>query len=76
MSEFDQETDALLENLAQVSPAVAVSGSLVLGVSLSDWVYIVTIIYTLVGICTMIKKHWVDPWLENKRKRREKNSEI
>lgn len=75
MSEFDQETDALLENLAQVSPAVAVSGSLVLGVSLSDWVYIVTIIYTLVGICTMIKKHWVDPWLENKRKRREKEKQ-
>lgn len=71
------DLEELLENVASVTPAVAVSSSIVFGLPLSDWVYVVTIIYTIVGICTMIKKHWVDPWLENKRKRREKeNSEI
>nr|DAL76087.1 MAG TPA: holin [Caudoviricetes sp.] len=45
---------------------------MILGLPLSDWVYVITIIYTFVGICTMIKKHWVEPWLEKKRK--EKNN--
>ena len=73
----EDDLEELLENVASVTPAVAVSSSIVFGLPLSDWVYVVTIIYTFVGICTMIKKHWVDPWLENKRKRREKeNSEI
>lgn len=63
------EQNAILENIAQVTPSVAVSSVIFLGVPLSDWVYIVTIVYTFVGICTMIKKHWIDPWLE-KRKRK------
>lgn len=59
----------ILENLAQITPSVAVSSAVILGLPLSDWVYIVTIVYTFVGICTMIKKHWIDPWLEKKRKK-------
>ena len=65
---MSNEQNTILENIAQITPSVAVSSAVFLGLPLSDWVYIVTIIYTFVGICTMIKKHWVDPWLEKKRK--------
>ena len=65
---MSDEQNTILENIAQITPSVVVSSAVFLGLSLSDWVYIVTIIYTFVGICTMIKKHWIDPWLEKKRK--------
>lgn len=63
-----EEQNNILENIAQITPSVAVSSAVFLGLPLSDWVYVVTIVYTFVGICTMIKKHWIDPWLEKKRK--------
>lgn len=63
------EQNNILENMAQITPSVAVSSAVILELPLSDWVYIVTIVYTFVGICTMIKKHWIDPWLEKKRKK-------
>lgn len=63
------EQNNILENLAQITPSVAVSSAVILGLPLSDWVYIVTIVYTFVGIFTMIKKHWIDPWLEKERKK-------
>lgn len=62
------EQNNILENIAQITPSLAVSSAVFLGLPLSDWVYIVTIVYTFVGIYTMIKKHWIDPWLEKKRK--------
>ena len=52
-----------------MSPPIAVTGVTVLGVALSDWVYIGTIVYTIVGIITMIKKHWVDPYLAARKVR-------
>lgn len=64
-----EEQNNILENMAQITPSVIVSSAVILGLPLSDWVYIVTIVYTFVGICTMIKKHWIDPWLEKKRKK-------
>lgn len=64
-----EEQNNILENIAQITPSLAVSSAVFLGLPLSDWVYIVTIVYTFVGICTMIKKHWIDPWLEKKRKK-------
>lgn len=64
-----EEQNTVLENIAQITPSLAVSSAVFLGLPLSDWVYIVTIVYTFVGICTMIKKHWIDPWLEKKRKK-------
>lgn len=72
MSTLDEESDNLAEDIAQVAPPLAVSSAVILGLPLSDWVYVITSIYTFVGICTMIKKHWVEPWLEKKRK--EKNN--
>lgn len=64
-----EEQNNILENMAQITPSVVVSSAVILGLPLSDWVYTVTIVYTFVGICTMIKKHWIDPWLEKKRKK-------
>ena len=72
MNPLDEESGNLAENIAQVSPSLAVSSAVIIGLPLSDWVYVITIIYTFVGICTMIKKHWVEPWLEKRRK--EKNN--
>lgn len=72
MNQIDEKPDNLAENIAQVAPSLAVSSAVFLGLPLSDWVYVITIIYTFVGICTMIKKHWVEPWLEKRRK--EKNN--
>jgi hypothetical protein len=72
MSTLDEESGNLAESISQLAPSLAVSSAVILGLPLSDWVYVITIIYTFVGICTMIKKHWVEPWLEKKRK--EKNN--
>lgn len=72
----DTEVKELLESVASVTPAVVVSSSIVFGLPLSDWVYVVTIIYTFVGICTMIKKHWIDHWLEKRRLREDENNEV
>lgn len=72
MNPLDEESGNLAENIAQVAPSLVVSSAVILGLPLSDWVYVITIIYTFVGICTMIKKHWVEPWLEKRRK--EKNN--
>lgn len=67
-----EEQNNILENMAQITPSVAVSSAVILGLPLSDWVYIVTIVYTFVGICTMIKKYWIDLWLESKNKNKRK----
>lgn len=55
--------------IINMSPSIAITGVTFLGVALSDWVYIGTIVYTIVGIITMIKKHWVDPYLAARKVR-------
>lgn len=54
---------SIAKDVINMSPPIAVTGVTVLGVALSDWVYIGTVVYTIVGIITMIKKYWVDPYL-------------
>lgn len=56
-----------VKDIISMSPPIAVTGVTFLGVALSDWVYIGTIVYTIVGIITMIKKHWVNPYLAARR---------
>ena len=58
-----------VKDIISMSPPIAVTGVTFLGVALSDWVYIGTIVYTIVGIITMIKKYWVDPYLAARRVR-------
>lgn len=65
----EDEGATLKDIITSMSPPIAVTGVTFLGVALSDWVYIGTIVYTIVGIITMIKKHWVDPYLAARRVR-------
>lgn len=58
-----------VKDIINMSPPIAVTGVTILGVALSDWVYIGTIVYTIVGILTMIKKHWVGPYLAARKVR-------
>ena len=58
-----------VKDIISMSPPIAVTGVTFLGVALSDWVYIGTIVYTIVGIITMIKKHWVVPYLAARKVR-------
>lgn len=46
--------------LVKASPSITVTGMTILGITLHQWVYVVTIIYTLVALITLIKKHWFD----------------
>lgn len=65
-----EDGGSIVKDIAiSMSPPIAVTGVTVLGVALSDWVYIGTIVYTIVGIITMIKKHWVDPYLAARKVR-------
>lgn len=50
--------DQLIDILIKSSPSVAVTGMTLLGLALNQWVYVVTIIYTLVATIALIKKHW------------------
>ena len=58
---------SVLKDIVAISPPALVSSTVFLGLTLSDWVYVGTIIYTIIGITTMIKKHWVDPYLAAKK---------
>lgn len=64
-----EDEGVISKDIISMSPPIAVTGVTVLGVALSDWVYIGTIVYTIVGIITMIKKHWVDPYLAARKVR-------
>lgn len=64
-----EEGGSPVKDLINMSPPIAVTGVTFLEVALSDWVYIGTIVYTIVGILTMIKKHWVDPYLAARKVR-------
>ena len=64
-----EDGGSITKDTINMSPPIAVTGVTVLGVTLSDWVYIGTIVYTIVGIITMIKKYWVDPYLAARKVR-------
>ena len=64
-----EEGGSPVKDIINMSPPIAVTGVTFLGVALSDWVYIGTIVYTIVGILTMIKKHWVDQYLAARKVR-------
>lgn len=64
-----EDEGSIVNDIISMSPPLAITGVTVLGVALSDWVYIGTLVYTIVGIITMIKKHWVDPYLAARKVR-------
>ena len=64
-----EDEGVIAKDIINMSPPIAVTGVTILGVALSDWVYIGTIVYTIVGTITMIKKYWVDPYLAARKVR-------
>lgn len=72
---MDNNIDELLDGILKLSPPAVVSGIVIFGLSLSDWVYVFTIIYTLVGIITLIKKYWIDSDKSRKSLKGNKNKE-
>lgn len=60
MSLAEVDINEMLSTLIQVSPPVTVSVITILGLTLHEWVYVATILYTLIAIITLIKKHWID----------------
>lgn len=72
----DEDVKKIADGVLQSSPPAVVSSCTLLGFSLSDWVYIATIIYTFVGILSIIKRYWVDPYLRAKRRLREIEARI
>lgn len=64
-----EDGGSIAKDIINMSPPIAVTGVTFLGVALSDWVYIGTIVYTIVGIITMIKKYWVGPYLAARKVR-------
>lgn len=71
-----EDGGSIAKDIINMSPPIAVTGVTFLGVALSDWVYIGTIVYTIVGIITMIKKHWVDPYLAARKVRTNEKQRI
>ena len=72
----DEDVKKIADSVLQSSPPAVVSSCTLLGFPLSDWVYIATIIYTFVGILSIIKRYWVDPYLRAKRRLREIEARI
>lgn len=66
----DEEAKKIAEEILQFTPPTVVSCTTLFGLPLSEWVYLVTILYTMVGILTVIKRHWIDPYLRAKRRLR------
>ena len=60
--------DAKMQTL-KAAPPLLVSTSTVFGIPLQDWVFILTIVYTLFQLYFLLMEKWVRPWL-NKRKKK------
>lgn len=52
-----------LEEIAQLAPPLIISNASLWGLPLSDWVYVFTILYSIVGIVSLLKKYWIVPWM-------------
>lgn len=64
-----QETaDAIADGL-KAAPPVSVVGVTIAGMTLQDWVYTVTLIYTVLLITQHVWSKWIKPWREARRER-------
>jgi hypothetical protein len=64
--QLDLDIDEMISTIIQASPPVTVSVITILGLTLHEWVYVATIVYTIVAIATLIKKHWLNKDNEQK----------
>lgn len=57
-----QNHSDLITEAAKAAPTVAVGGLTLFGVVLSDWVMILTIVYTLAQLSFLLRDKWYRPW--------------
>lgn len=50
---------SLIPEFLKICLPLTISGATLMGLTLHDWTYVFTIIYTLLGIVTLVKKHWL-----------------
>ena len=58
----------VVEVIAKSSPPVVVSGLALGGVSLSEWVLLATLLYTLLATFFLIRDKAYRPWMDKRRK--------
>ncbi|MCM2311384.1 MAG: hypothetical protein NDI84_08275 [Steroidobacteraceae bacterium] len=58
-----QQTAEAITDGFKVAPPVGVMAVTIAGMSLQDWVYVLTIVYTLMLIAQHAWTKWVKPWL-------------
>lgn len=71
MSASQEFSDVTLAGL----PPVAVSSMTFLGYPLSEWIYVVTILYTLVATFTLLKKLWDSHKKDKAEEEKEQNEQ-
>lgn len=63
----DQATESLQVAAAKLTPPAGIVAASVAGMSLQDWVYALTAVYTLLMIAHHVITKWIIPW-RNRRK--------
>jgi hypothetical protein len=64
----NESADGLIAIVKVTPPALITGASYVMGMSLQDWVYALTALYTLIMIGQHAYDKWVRPWLSKRRK--------
>lgn len=63
----NESADGMLAVIKVTPPAVVTGASYVVGMSLQDWVYALTILYTVLMIAQHVWDKWIKPWLAKRR---------
>ena len=64
-----ESADGMIAVVKVTPPALITGASYIMGMSLQDWVYALTALYTLIMIGQHVWDKWVKPWLQKRRKR-------
>ncbi|AYJ85545.1 hypothetical protein D3Y57_05555 [Sphingomonas paeninsulae] len=63
MTPFVNESDSLLTSVSKTIPPLAVTSVTVAGLSLQEWVYVATLVYTVLQI-GMVVWRWFNPKID------------
>lgn len=62
-------SDVAQEGIKMAPPVGVTALSVVGGLTLQEWVYVLTAIYTALMIVNFVYEKWIKPWLTKRRKR-------
>jgi len=62
-------------NMVKAAPPVTVSTISLIGIPLNEWVFICTLIYTVLLTIFLLRDKLIAPWLERRRQRESKHGE-